>query len=117
MSKFVQAAGFANVLKGLEEMATDVDTKKAVGTPVDYGRYLEEGTSQMPPYPWLEPAADSVVARGGSLAKKADDVDEIIALAAAEIEREAVQTLESTGQRPYRQTGNLAGSVTTEDLK
>ena len=30
-----------------------------VGTKVDYGLYLEFGTSRMPPYPWLFPAVES----------------------------------------------------------
>lgn len=30
-----------------------------VGTNVDYGRYLEFGTSRMPAYPWLLPALEA----------------------------------------------------------
>ena len=29
-----------------------------IGTNVDYGEYLEFGTSRMPPYPWLFPAVE-----------------------------------------------------------
>jgi len=29
-----------------------------VGTNVEYGKYLEFGTSRMPPYPWLFPAVE-----------------------------------------------------------
>jgi HK97 gp10 family phage protein len=34
-----------------------------VGTDVEYGRYLEEGTSRMRPYPFLRPGLEA--ARGG----------------------------------------------------
>jgi len=30
----------------------------AIGTNVYYGKYLEFGTSKMPPYPWLFPAVE-----------------------------------------------------------
>ena len=29
-----------------------------IGTNVKYGKYLEHGTSRMPPYPWLFPAVE-----------------------------------------------------------
>jgi len=29
-----------------------------IGTNVKYGKYLEHGTSRMPPYPWLYPAVE-----------------------------------------------------------
>jgi len=31
----------------------------AIGTNVYYGKYLELGTSKMPPYPWLFPALEA----------------------------------------------------------
>ena len=31
----------------------------AIGTNVYYGKYLEFGTSRMPPYPWLFPSVES----------------------------------------------------------
>jgi HK97 gp10 family phage protein len=31
----------------------------SIGTNVYYGKYLEFGTSRMPPYPWLFPAVES----------------------------------------------------------
>ena len=31
----------------------------SIGTNVYYGKYLEFGTSKMPPYPWLFPAVES----------------------------------------------------------
>ena len=34
------------------------------GTNVDYGRYLEDGTDRMRPYPWARPALEAVVAGG-----------------------------------------------------
>lgn len=117
MSKFAKMSGLSSVVSGLEGMADGASTTKvAVGTPVDYGRFLEEGTRKMPPYPWLEPAIDGVESQSGSLFEQADDIDQFIQTVAAEIERSAIQNLESTGQRPYRQSGNLAGSVETEEL-
>lgn len=32
------------------------------GTNVPYGRYLEQGTDRMRPYPWAQPALDTVMA-------------------------------------------------------
>ena len=34
------------------------DSEVIIGTNVVYGKYLEHGTSQMPPYPWLFPAVE-----------------------------------------------------------
>jgi len=34
------------------------DGEVVIGTNVKYGKYLEHGTSRMPPYPWLFPAVE-----------------------------------------------------------
>ena len=34
------------------------DGEVVIGTNVKYGKYLEHGTSRMPPYPWLYPAVE-----------------------------------------------------------
>jgi len=34
------------------------DLSTTIGTNVDYGKFLEHGTSRMPPYPWLYPAVE-----------------------------------------------------------
>ena len=34
------------------------DGEVMIGTNVKYGKYLEYGTSRMPPYPWLFPAVE-----------------------------------------------------------
>jgi len=36
---------------------TDISSV-TIGTNVKYGKYLEHGTSRMPPYPWLFPAVE-----------------------------------------------------------
>ena len=35
------------------------DGEVLIGTNVIYGKYLEYGTSRMPPYPWLYPAIEA----------------------------------------------------------
>ena len=34
------------------------DGEVSIGTNIVYGKYLEHGTSRMPPYPWLFPAVE-----------------------------------------------------------
>ena len=34
------------------------DSEVVIGTNVKHGKYLEHGTSRMPPYPWLFPAVE-----------------------------------------------------------
>lgn len=109
-----------NALKGaFDEMADQLEPEGgyAVGTPVDYGRYLEEGTSRMPPYPWLQPSTDEMVRNGGKIAEQAGTTNELLRIAALEIEANARARLESTGSRPYPQTGTLAGSIETVPLE
>lgn len=84
-----------------------------VGTPVQYGFYLEVGTVNHPPYEWLRPAVDTAVNRYGvQIGQEADSIDEMVANMALAIEREAFENTSSRDKRPYPQTGNLMDSIT-----
>lgn len=110
-----QIHGLNQLRKHMQGMAENIGAESAyaVGTTQKHGRWLEEGTSRMPPYPWLGPATASVVRRSGGILDQADTADAFIATVAAEIEREATKITESTDQRPYRQSGDLSGSITS----
>lgn len=113
MAKNLNISGLAAAQAGLKELSDQVQSSKSytVGSPVHYGAMLETGTRHMPPYPWLGPSVESVTSRGGSLLSASENPDEFVKMVALEIQREATTRLESTSTRPYRQTGNLAGSV------
>ena len=54
----VEFDGIETFQQELESLRDDWDTDAAyaTGTNVEYGRYLEMGTEDMPPYPWFRPA-------------------------------------------------------------
>lgn len=116
---FANLAGVGAIMSGFESLMDGYGTNAtyAVGTPVDYGAFLEEGTSRMPPYPWLGPATTNMRNRSQSILQQADDGEEFVRLCAAEAAREATDTLESGSERPFRQSGNLAGSVTVVQIE
>uniref|UniRef100_A0A6M3LHE2 Putative tail assembly n=1 Tax=viral metagenome TaxID=1070528 RepID=A0A6M3LHE2_9ZZZZ len=47
---------FGNLLSSITHEVGDGEV--TIGTNVKYGKYLEHGTSRMPPYPWLFPAVE-----------------------------------------------------------
>lgn len=110
-------------LKALKSAFTNLpkelggEQKYAVGTPLNYGKFLEDGTSRMPAYPWLQPAVDETVRNGGNLAAQAATVDGLLRLVAVDIEKNARARLQDSGVRPYPDTGALAGGVTTTQMK
>lgn len=114
-SKFTNIAGYSATLAQLEDLADQWggDATWAVGTNVEYGLYLETGTSKMPPYPWLGPAIDDVVSSGKAdrIADRADSAEEVVKGIAQAIEQSARERTMSTSERPYPQTGNLASSI------
>jgi hypothetical protein len=108
-----KVAGLKALQSAFDELSGQMDTSEAyaVGTPIDYGRYLEEGTSRMPPYPWLQPAVDETVRDGTRIAQQSGTVDALIRIAALDIESNARRILEGKGNRPYQQSGTLQGSI------
>jgi hypothetical protein len=61
-----------------------------VGTATEYAIFLEKGSSKMPPYPFMEPAVDKVMAeQADRIADAADSVGEVVSGIANAIEAEA----------------------------
>ena len=122
-SSLVRVAGYQSVLSGLEDLL-DVagDDVWVVGTNTEYAVWLEEGTRQMPPYPWLRPAVRDVMSnKADDLAEEASDTDELVAAIALEIESQAKANV-SAGRasnrsrgthpdHPRRQSSNLVNSI------
>lgn len=108
-----RVAGLNALRNAFNALSSDLAPSEAyaVGSPFEYGEYLEMGTSRMPPYPWLGPAVDETVRDGARIAQQASTADELIRIAALDIEGNARTRLQDTGTRPYPQTGTLAGSV------
>lgn len=111
--------GLREIKEAFDSLPSDLggDEKYAVGTPLNYGAFLEDGTSRMPAYPWMQPAVDETVRKGGNLAAQSSTVDDLLRIVAIDIERNARSRLQDTGARPYPDTGALAGSVTTTQMK
>lgn len=108
-----------NALKNaFETLPSELDTNKrmVVGTPVEYGQYLEDGTSRMPAYPWLQPSVDATVRKGPSLVARSSTTEELVTNTALDIETNARRRLASTSVRPYPQTSNLLRSVEAMEL-
>jgi len=113
----------------------DVKTRYAdgivyvTGTNVEYSVYLETGTENMEPYPFLFPAMRDV-ARSWEKYGDVESIDSMEALVKAiafDIEAQAkknVRAAAGTGRSPGThpahpkvQTGNLIGSIRTERVK
>lgn len=96
-----------------------------VGTNVEYGLHLETGTSKMPAYPWLFPAAQDVADRKfDSLIAEASGLSAVLKLIALDIERQAKLNASAArgGNRspgtdpnhPKRVSTNLVGSISAD---
>ncbi|ELY91471.1 hypothetical protein [Natrialba taiwanensis] len=116
LAKIAGLNALKNAFDNMSEQVTPIDAY-AVGSPIKYGPFLEEGTSRMPPYPWLQPAVDETVRDGKRIAKQASTTNELLRITALDIEANARARLEDTSTRPYPQTGTLAGSVETVPLE
>ena len=112
-SRLARMAGYKRVIGGFESLIDAADSGVyVVGTNVQYGLYLEFGTRRHPPYPWLRPAVEEVAEQDADdIVDNADSVEEIVAEIALAIERRAKQKTAGTDERPFRQTGNLSGSI------
>ena len=123
---------------GIDDLADtfrDLKTRYAdgvvyvTGTNVEYSVYLETGTENMEPYPFLFPAMRDV-ARSWEKYGDSDDIDSTEALVKAvafDIEAQAKKNVRaataagrSPGTHPAHpevQIGNLIGSIRTERVK
>jgi hypothetical protein len=117
-SRFVRAAGFERVMNGFEDLLDSAGSDTwIVGTNVRYGLYLEFGTRNHPPYPWLRPAIEKVAENDADeIADNAESTEELVAEIALAIERRAKEITDSRGERPFRQTGNLSASIEAQEL-
>lgn len=118
-SDFAKIKGLSALKSAFKSLDGELGTsdRYAVGSPIEYGPFLEFGTSRMPAYPWLGPAVNETVRNGPRIAKQADSASDLVLKAALNVEANARARLQSTGARPYPQTGTLAGSVETIQLE
>lgn len=120
---FARLIGHAAVVNAFNDLLNQWagDPDWAIGTNVEYGRFLELGTRKMPAYPWLAPAVKDVVRSDAErILMTSESVEEAMQRLSLQIERQA--TINATAGRsgrsrgthpehPMRQTGNLAGSI------
>lgn len=111
----------------LEEQWGDSATW-VVGSNVEYAVYLEMGTRDMPPYPWMRPAVRDVLNnQADDLADESDSTEEFVKKLAFAIERQAKQNVSadrsvdrSPGtdpEHPKRDTGTLVNSIRAEKVR
>lgn len=100
-------------MSGFEQLIEDAkDPAWVVGTNVEYGLYLEMGTRNHPPYPWLRPAISEVASKDADkIADNAESAEQLVAELALAIERKAKELTDSRNERPFRQSGNLSNSI------
>lgn len=112
-SDFAKIQGLQALKSAFEELPETMGGEEAwyFGSPLYYTEFLENGTSRMPPYPWLQPAVDRAVSDGSQIAGQAETVDDVCRLTALRGETYAREILQDTGARPFPRTGAAAGSV------
>jgi len=92
-------------IDALEELGDD---RWLVGTGVEYAVYLEFGTSEMNPKPFVRPALRRVSRDVETIARDADDAGEIVQRIAFRLEAEIKQVITRKG---LIDTGTLRASV------
>ena len=104
-------SGVEQLRAALREEIADAETTVdyQVGTAVEYAIYLEFGTRDMNPKPFVRPAVDDVESRLDQLAAEADSADELVTRVALALEREIKQTITRKG---LIDTGTLRASIT-----
>jgi hypothetical protein len=103
--------GLQSALDAVDDLQDDwgdSDAQYLVGTGVEYGIYLEVGTRNMDPKPFVRPAVDNVAARVEQIVADADAADEAVARVAFSLEREIKQIITEKG---LIDTGTLRASV------
>jgi len=107
-----QVAGFQAALARLDQRVESVadmsDDRWLVGTGVEYAVYLEFGTSDMDPKPFVRPALRSIADDVPDIADAADSADEIVARVAFALEREIKKVITAKG---LIDTGTLRASI------
>lgn len=136
----MQLSGLANILDAFDALQVSFDgddTVYVAGTDQEYAIHLEFGTSKMPSYPFVRPAVDELkrnpetfVAKNTktTLWEKAEQgmrplVKTIALSLEAQITKNA--TAGRSGDRspgtdpdhPQRQTGDLAGDISTQRVR
>jgi len=104
-------SGFDRLRQTLREEIADAETTVdyIVGSGVEYSVFLEFGTEDMDPKPFVRPAVDEVESRLSQIADGADTADELVTKVALALEREIKQTITEKG---LIDTGTLRASVT-----
>jgi len=104
-------SGFDRLRQTLREEIADAETTVdyVVGSGVEYSVFLEFGTEDMDPKPFVRPAVDEVESRLSQIADDADTADELVTKVALALEREIKQTITEKG---LIDTGTLRASVT-----
>lgn len=100
--------GLSTALSSLEEL--DPDSTRAewrVAPGVEYGGYVELGTSRTPAQPYLRPAANSVQANVERHVRSSSSLDAAVKSAALAVEQKAKQ-------RAPVDTGSLRNSIAAE---
>lgn len=109
-----QTVGVADLISDLNHLKdAGEESTWVVGTHIEYAVYLEFGTSRMPPYPFLRPAAEYVMSnQADAIADNAETVDQLVGRLALAIESRA-KHYASTGVPPGPDvdTGTLRGSI------
>ena len=120
--------GFGFVLNQFEEMTMPDEVVWVVGTDVEYAVYLEFGTSQHEPYPFLFPAAhDVMVNQAERIFRQSTDMEGFIGRLALQIEAQAKANASaahgskgrSEGTHPSHpkvQSGDLKESIEAERI-
>ncbi len=121
--------GYQSVKESMDDLEEEWGERESwvVGTNVEYGIYLEFGTRDMPPYPWLFPAARHVMhERADKIAEESGSTEELVRKLAHAIERQAKDNVSadraggrSPGthpEHPKRDTSTLVNSIRAEKL-
>lgn len=119
----MEVLGAEALEEAFEELADGlVEDQYEVGTDLDYGGYLEVGTSRHPPYPWLGPAIAHIgsmpIEEALGLTDDPEDLLETIAQLTAEQARINVSAGSRSGRspgthpaHPQVQSGDLRDSI------
>lgn len=131
MANFARFVGLADMLDAIDDLKDQVDggASFVVGTGVEYGVYLEFGTSKMPAYPWMRPAIRElqrnperfIAANSPTSIDEVDSTDELVEAVALALERKLKQNVNAGGagdrspgtdpEHPAVDTGNLRASI------